>query len=104
MIIHIPSTIFLVFATVTPSACNFFVRNPPAIMPGMVDNHGTTLKTVKYKNAFKECINAGKRAYNILFSKNSPYKILDLPFESSSGKLSWKYVGNQLNKIKKQLF
>ena len=28
----------------------------------------------------------------------------DLPLESSSGKLSWKYVGSQLKRMKKQLF
>ena len=43
---QIPSTIFRVCPTVQPPlTCNFFVKYPPAMIPGIVKSHGTTLNT-----------------------------------------------------------
>ena len=79
------------------------MRTPPAIIPGTVDSHGTTLNTV-----IEVQMHIKLHSYIL----HNPFYVRDrsinyswdLPLESSSGKLSWKYVGSQLKRMKKQLF
>ena len=82
------------------------MRTPPAIIPGTVDSHGTTLNTVSWSsNAYQNRYLYSTQSYADVYVRDiSINGSWDLPLESSSGKLSWKYVGSQLKRMKKQLF
>ena len=82
------------------------MRTPPAIIPGTVDSHGTTLNTVSWSSiAYQDRYLYSTQSYiDVYVTDRSINYSWDLPLESSSGKLSWKYVGSQLKRMKKQLF
>ena len=81
------------------------MRTPPAIIPGTVDSHGTTLNTVSWSsNPYQNRNLYSTQSIDVYVRDRSINYSWDLPLESSSGKLSWKYVGSQLKRMKKQLF